>query len=512
MDIEISYKDKSLEFNISPYMPIAYIRTLAFKTFKIPEQNIELNFKGIKIEQKYYETYLKDYFPKSLKINIIITENENKNPIKFLLSSTRSTSTFKTRKMEKFYQEKKINLTSKLRSHYDNVLNIDGTKKMKCEECKENEVNYYCREDSKFICSNCKIYHEEHKCIDIKKGNIEQCGYLYKKILINELLIHEENLYSILEKNKSNHLKEYIEELYDIISKLLHLKNDIMDFYPCTPLDKLKEIDFQQFKKDIFSIENYSEEPFNYEDKKKYFKELQKEDFLIDDLKKDIESVQKKYKLQDLILKIIINYLSNLKKLYSDLIKIWKGKRLNILEYTSDLDDLIESQKKIFNLDNNENNLDIPINNSSEYEEYNIEKVLFENKKNKVLPRIKKISNFPVLTNFNSLIKSRNASDNKLNINSYDLDLSSLKTINLSHINNSFKKLKTYKRLLSKRSLNDSFSRLDHILLNEKDLDLYPKIPQRRESIRLSFYTKNKAHKITPADIMKIKKKKKKHF
>ena len=115
MDIEISYKDKSLEFNISPYMPIAYIRTLAFKTFKIPEQNIELNFKGIKIEQKYYETYLKDYFPKSLKINIIITENENKNPIKFLLSSTRSTSTFKTRKMEKFYQEKKNKFNIKIK-------------------------------------------------------------------------------------------------------------------------------------------------------------------------------------------------------------------------------------------------------------------------------------------------------------------------------------------------------------------------------------------------------------
>ena len=507
MDIEISYKDKSFEFNISPYMPIAYIRSLAYKTFKIPEQNIELNFRGVKIEQKYNETYLKDYFPTSLKINIIITENENKNPIKFLLSSTRSSSTFKTKKFEKF--DKKINITSKLRSN-NNILNIDGTKKMKCEECNENEVNYYCREDCKFICLNCKIYHEEHKCIEIKKGNIEQCGYLYKKILINELLIHEENLYSILEKNKSNHLKEYIEELYDIISKLLHLKNDIMDFYPCTPLDKLKEIDFQQFKKDIFSIENYSEEPFNYEDKKKYFKELQKEDFLIDDLKKDIESVQKKYKLQDLILKIIINYLSNLKKLYSDLIKIWKGKRLNILEYTSDLDYLIETKKKIFNLDNNENNLDIPINNSSEYEEYNIEKVLFENKKNKVLPRITRVLNFPVLTNFNSLAKSRNVSDNKLTLNSYDLDLSSFKTINLGHNNNN--KLKTFKRGLSKKSLNDSFSRLDHILLNEKDLDLYPKKPPRKQSIRLSFCTKNKTHKVTPAEIMKIKKKKKKHF
>ena len=459
------------------------------------------------MKKKYNETYLKDYFPTSLKINIIITENENKNPIKFLLSSTRSSSTFKSRKFDKF--DKKINITSKLRSN-NNILNIDGTKKMKCEECNENEVNYYCREDCKFICLNCKIYHEEHKCIEIKKGNIEQCGYLYKKILINDLLIQEENLFLILEKNKSNHLRDNIEELYDIISKLLHLKNDIIDFYPCTPIDKLKEIDFKKFKHDIFSIENNSEEPFNYKDKKTYFKELQKEDFLIDDLKKDIESVQKKYKIQDLFLKIILNFLFNLKKLYSELSKLWKEKRLNIIEYKSDLDDLIESQKKIFNIDNFENNIENPINNTNDYEEYNIEKVLFENKKNKVLPRITRVLNFPVLTNFNSLAKSRNVSDNKLTLNSYDLDLSSFKTINLGHTNNN--KLKTFKRGLSKKSLNDSFSRLDHILLNEKDLDLYPKIPQRRESIRLSFYTKNKAHKITPADIMKIKKKKKKHF
>ncbi len=507
MDIEISYKDKSFEFNISPYMPIAYIRSLAYKTFKIPEQNIELNFRGVKIEQKYNETYLKDYFPTSLKINIIITEIENKNPIKFLLSSTRSSSTFKSRKFDKF--DKKINITSKLRSN-NNILNIDGTKKMKCEECNENEVNYYCREDCKFICLNCKIYHEEHKCIEIKKGNIEQCGYLYKKILINDLLIQEENLFLILEKNKSNHLRDNIEELYDIISKLLHLKNDIIDFYPCTPIDKLKEIDFKKFKHDIFSIENNSEEPFNYKDKKTYFKELQKEDFLIDDLKKDIESVQKKYKIQDLFLKIILNFLFNLKKLYSELSKLWKEKRLNIIEYKSDLDDLIESQKKIFNIDNFENNIENPINNTNDYEEYNIEKVLFENKKNKVLPRITRVLNFPVLTNFNSLAKSRNVSDNKLTLNSYDLDLSSFKTINLGHTNNN--KLKTFKRGLSKKSLNDSFSRLDHILLNEKDLDLYPKKPPRKQSIRLSFYTKNKTHKVTPAEIMKIKKKKKKHF
>ena len=50
-----------------------------------------------------------------MKINIILTENENKSPIKFLLSSTRSNSTYKTRKLEKLFQEKKNKITSKLR-------------------------------------------------------------------------------------------------------------------------------------------------------------------------------------------------------------------------------------------------------------------------------------------------------------------------------------------------------------------------------------------------------------
>ena len=60
MDIELSYQDKTFEFNISPLMPIQYIRSLAFKTFKIPEQIIELNYKGNKIDNQFNDTYLKD--------------------------------------------------------------------------------------------------------------------------------------------------------------------------------------------------------------------------------------------------------------------------------------------------------------------------------------------------------------------------------------------------------------------------------------------------------------------
>ena len=143
MDVELSYQDKTFEFNISPLMPIQYIRSLAFKTFKIPEQTIELNYKGNKIDKQYNDTYLKDYFPNSLKINIIVTVCEIKNPLRILLNSTRSLSTFKNNKILK---------TKTLKYK----VNIDGTQKIKCEECHEKEVEYYCREDSKFICYESK--------------------------------------------------------------------------------------------------------------------------------------------------------------------------------------------------------------------------------------------------------------------------------------------------------------------------------------------------------------------
>ena len=527
MDIELSFKEKSFEFNVSPLMPIAYIRSLAFKTFKIPEQNIELYYRGIKIERQYYETYLKDYFPKTLKINIIIIENENKNPIKFLLDSTKSSS-FKTQKISKAFHERKILLTTNDLKY--NKLNSDGTKKMKCEECKKNDIEYYCREDIKFICSDCKINHDEHKYIEIKKGNIEQCGNLYKKILIQDLRIQEENLNQIIIKSKNHNLKDMIEELYDLISKIFHLKKDIMDYYPSIPLQKLSETDFKQISHDIFSIENNSKEVFNYKDKKDFFKQIQKQDFLIDSLKKDIQSVQKKYFLEDFLTQIISSYLSYLNNLYEELNKLWKNKRNNLLEFALELEELLESFKKNFPInqsfqDNNNNN---NMNLSNEFDENKIEKILFENKKNKVLPRIKNSNYFPVLPNFNSILKSRNSSENKLNILTYDLDLSSeiynimgRKSItnsynnfnNIKNMNNSSNNILSLKKKKGNyEKQRDSF-KLDNVLLSEKDLNsLSPRRPTKRQSIRLSFYTKNKVHKITPAEIMKLKKKKKKKY
>ena len=351
MDVELSYQDKTFEFNISPLMPIQYIRTLAFKTFKIPEQTIELNYKGNKIEKQFNDTYLKDYFPNSLKINIIVTVCEIKNPFRVLLNSIRSLSSFKSPKLN---VNNKILKTKNLL--YKKV-NIDGTKKIKCEECNENEVEYYCREDSKFICFDCKIKHEEHKYIEIQKGNIEQCGNMYKKILIHELRIQEGNLIEINKKSKSNHLKEIIEQLYDLISKIFHLKKEIMDFYPCIPLEKLKSINFKDIRKSIYSIDCDSTEVFNYKEKKKYFKELQKEDFIIDSIKKDIESYKKKFNLEEFLINIIQIYLNNITNLKDDLNKLWIEKRKNLFVFTKELDDIIEIHKKNFNLQYYEDNL-----------------------------------------------------------------------------------------------------------------------------------------------------------
>ena len=497
MDVELSYQDKTFEFNISPLMPIQYIRSLAFKTFKIPEQTIELNYKGNKIDKQYNDTYLKDYFPNSLKINIIVTVCEIKNPLRILLNSTRSLSTFKNNKILK---------TKTLKYK----VNIDGTQKIKCEECHEKEVEYYCREDSKFICYECKIKHEEHKCIEIQKGNIEQCGNMYKKILIHDLRIQEGYLIEINKKSKSNHLKDIIEQLYDLISKIFHLKKDIMDFYPCIPLENLNKFDFKNTRKTIYSIDCDSTELFNYKEKKKYFKELQKEDFIIDSIKHDIESYKKKFNLEEFLINIIQIYLNNLTNLKDDLNKLWKDKRKNLFDFANELDDIIEIHKKNFNLQNYEDKL----NSSFEYDENNIEKVLFENRKNKVLPRIILSRNFPVLTNFHSSsFRSRNISENKLNLLTYDMDFSSDINYNLGNGNNSYNNFSSLKKKKVYEDQRDSFFKLDRVLLNEKDLNsLSPKRPKKTYSIRLSFYKKNNLQKITPAEIMKIKKKKKKHI
>ena len=93
------------------------------------------------------------------------------------------------------------------------------------------------------------------------------------------------------------------------------------------------------------------------------------------------------------------------------------------------------------------------------------------------------------------------------------MDFSSDINNNLGNGNNSYNNFSSLKKKNIYEEKRDSFLKLDRVLLNEKDLNsLSPKRPKKTYSIRLSFYTKNKVQKITPAEIMKLKKKKKKHI
>ena len=65
MNVTLLNKNNSFLFNISPLMPISYLRTLANKSFNIPEYLIKLSYENINIEKQYNETSLKDYFSSS---------------------------------------------------------------------------------------------------------------------------------------------------------------------------------------------------------------------------------------------------------------------------------------------------------------------------------------------------------------------------------------------------------------------------------------------------------------
>ena len=53
MEVELIYKDSSFVFNISPLMPISYLRTLSQKSFHIPEYSLNLSYQNTIIDKQY---------------------------------------------------------------------------------------------------------------------------------------------------------------------------------------------------------------------------------------------------------------------------------------------------------------------------------------------------------------------------------------------------------------------------------------------------------------------------
>ena len=81
MEVELINNENSFVFNISPLMPISYLRTLSQKSFNIPENLINLSYQNINIEKQYNDTSLKEYFKTSSRIIIRVSE-ESKTLLK----------------------------------------------------------------------------------------------------------------------------------------------------------------------------------------------------------------------------------------------------------------------------------------------------------------------------------------------------------------------------------------------------------------------------------------------
>ena len=541
MEVQLIYKENSFLFTISPLMPISYLRNLSQKSFNIPEYLINLTYQNNIIEKQYNETSLKEYFKTSHRVIIKVTEIEPKNTIKNLLTSTVASTTIKSSKISKLIQEDKKFIKKNFDFHkLENNNEDENLKRDKCQLCKKRDIDYFCRDDCKFLCKICKnSQHNNHRVLLLEKGNIEQCIYIYKKELIKEIQLQEKDIKDLIEKSGLERINEKIEEVYDILAKIGDLERDIMENFPCLPIESISDNDYTDIRKNIYAIKIkfQKKNPYLFDDKIPFFKELQNEDFNLDNMRKDIESIKRKFDFQDMLYDVLEQMRDNFSFLHQTLNEIWTGNKTNILTFSHEMGNYIKMIKKKFNYDKNKNDEEEEDEESIDSE---LDELFLENKKNNnltnlVLPRLlynkknnkkKNIDNeFPI---FNTLNLDRRkkffSMDNKnKNDSSYDSDNKSY------HSNSTKKNLKqnfakknslterARKRYEKKVTYKDSNGKedikLDQVLLTGEE-DKGPKRPPKRNSIRMSIFIKNmnKVDSISTSKIMKVKKKKKKYM
>ena len=107
MEVQLIYKNNSFVYNVSPLMPISYLRKLSHKSFNIPEGYIHLSYQNNNIEKEFNETLLKEFFKKTSRITINVTDFEPKNFIKSLFNSTIGSSSIKSSKLSKLIQDER---------------------------------------------------------------------------------------------------------------------------------------------------------------------------------------------------------------------------------------------------------------------------------------------------------------------------------------------------------------------------------------------------------------------
>ena len=206
MNITLVYREQEYSLELMNTIPLSYLYKKSEEKFKLPQNEIELYLNDLYIPNS--NKAVLDFFKETKKYRIDI---KNKNSS---LNKEKNNNYLKERSSF-FPSILKLNLNNKKRKkkHF-----------IKCQVCKKKDSIFYCRNCNNFICFECNIrypIHYEHKIINLENGNLNNSLDIYRKLIMDELLIVKTAFISSSEWIIDNQIKfEYFQNLVELIKEI----------------------------------------------------------------------------------------------------------------------------------------------------------------------------------------------------------------------------------------------------------------------------------------------------
>ena len=210
MNVTLVYKNQEYNLELMKKIPLSYLYKKTEEKFKLPQNDIELYFNDLYIPNsnkpsmdffKEIKTCRIDIKYKNASLNTTLNKEKNDNLLK-------GKSSF-------FPSLKKLNLNNKKKKKKHFIT---------CQLCKKKDSIIYCRNCNNFICLECNIrypIHYEHKILNLEKGNLKNCVDIYRKLIMDELLIVKTAFISSSEWIIDDQIRfEYFQNLVELIKEI----------------------------------------------------------------------------------------------------------------------------------------------------------------------------------------------------------------------------------------------------------------------------------------------------
>ena len=210
MNVTLVYKGQEYNLELMKKIPLSYLYKKTEEKFKLPQNDIELYFNDL-------------YIPNSNKPSMDFFKEIKTCRIDIKYKNASLNTTLK--------KEKNDNLLKGKSSFFPSLkqLNLNNKKKKKkhfitCQLCKKKDSIIYCRNCNNFICLECNIrypIHYEHKILNLEKGNLKNCVDIYRKLIMDELLIVKTAFISSSEWIIDDQIRfEYFQNLVELIKEI----------------------------------------------------------------------------------------------------------------------------------------------------------------------------------------------------------------------------------------------------------------------------------------------------